>query len=159
MVNKSSKGLVAALAVALATSGAPALAENADSIGNNRKCDYGATLGIVKSMAHGFAASDLTDKVAVKVADGGVVQYSPSAGICEYSGKPYGSQVGLVGIVTENGVPVNAYNTKGVQAVEANMTAAYVVTGLILATTLGVATAKASSTTAAAPAGGCGNCG
>ncbi len=154
MVNKSSKGLVGAIAVALATSGAPALAENADNIGNNRKCDYGATLGIVKSMAHGFAASDVTDMVALKVADGGVVKYSPSSGLCEYSGKPYGSQVGLVGVVTENGVPVKEYMTKGTELVNANLTTAYVVTGLILATTLGaaVSVAKTGSTAAAAPA-------
>ncbi len=156
MVNKSSKGLVGAIAVALATSGAPAFAENADNIGNNRKCDYGATLGIVKSMAHGFAASDVTDMVALKVADGGVVKYSPSSGLCEYSGKPYGSQVGLVGIVTENGVPVKEYTSKGVEAVEANMTKAYVVTGLILAVTLGAAASvgKGSAAATTAPGGG-----
>lgn len=156
MVKKSSKGLVGALAIALATSGAPAFAENTDKIENNQKCDYGQTLGLFTSLAHGFAVSDLADKVAVQVADGGVVKYSPSAGICEYSGKPYGSQVGLVGVVTENGVPVSAYNTKGVEAVEANMTKAYVVGGLIILGTVAAyaSVARASSSSASLCAAG-----
>jgi hypothetical protein len=170
MVKKSSKGLVGALAVALATSGAPALAENADKIGNNQKCEYGAkeVSGFFNGMAHGFAVSDLADRVALKVADGGVVKYSPTTGLCEYKGTPYGSPVGLVGVVTENGVPVSAYNTKGLEAVDANMTKAYIVGGVIIAVGAVVAakalTAKAagssSSAPAAAPAGcvgaGCG---
>lgn len=150
MVNKSSKGLVGAIAIALATSGAPALAENTDKIGNNRECNY-EPMGIPTSMAHSFAASDLTDMLSVKVADGGVVKYSPSTGICEYSGKPYGQPVGLVGKVTENGVPVKEYTTKGLQAVDANMTTAYVVTGLILAVSL-AAYASVAKGSAAAPA-------
>lgn len=153
MVKKSSKGLVGALAIALATSGAPAFAENADNIGNTRKCDYGAVSGWVNNMAHGFAVSDLSDMVALKVADGGVVKYSPSAGICEYSGKPYGSQVGLVGIVTENGVPVPQYTSKGLQVVDANMTTAYVVAGLIVLGTVGAAASVAKGSSAAAAAG------
>lgn len=161
MVKKSSKGLVGALAIALATSGAPAFAENADNIGSNRKCDYGAVSGFVNNMAHGFAVSDLADKVALKVADGGIVKYSPSAGICEYSGKPYGSQVGLVGIVTENGVPVPQYTAEGVKAVEANMTKAYVVTiAMAFAAAAAVASmGPASSAPAAAPAPCVGACG
>ena len=151
MVKKSSKGLIGAIAVALATSGAPAFAENADNIGNNRKCDYGAISGWVNNMAHGLAADDFSDKIAVKVNDGGVVKYSPSSGLCEYSGKPYGTQMGLVGIVTENGVPVPQYSSKGLQAVDANMTTAYVVTGLILAVSLAAyaSVAKGSAATTA----------
>jgi len=154
--NRFRKGLVSAItAVTLATSGAPALAENADNIGNNRKCDY-TPMGIPTSMAHSFAASDLTDMLSVKVADGGVVKYSPSAGICEYKGSPYGSPVGLVGIVTENGVPVPQYTSKGLQAVDANMTTAYVVTGLIVLGTIAAyaSVAKGSAATVAPGGGG-----